>query len=211
MANPLVDSVMKATNIPGMGAAAPTPAAEEPEKKRVIPAASDFDALLERKSESAPHEIVAAEEPWLPGDKIPGLGDVTFAIAKAYQVTWSMIPVLLRCKRESFQPVMLWTPVGLHVVRGFTRQEWGSVQQEIARESEERYKAHAEAKANSNWATMDVSMRIEEMIACKACVIPDYNRQTLRLQPAGVASAIARAASQASMLEEEDVPPPVKL
>jgi hypothetical protein len=182
--------------------------------KRVPPSVEEFEKLEKSKlaDPETAGDIIEAQEPWLPTDKVPGFEEMTFGIAKVYKIKWNSLEALRRVKALGFQAYVLSTPVGLFAGHGFNRQQWATIQQELALENEARFKGHNEAKSSQFWAQKDVEMRTEEFVALKSIILPEgLNRQTIRQFPAGVATAVARAAMQASMLEEEDTLPAVRL
>jgi len=186
--------------------------------KRVMPSEEDFKALVRSKvgTDAAPaataNDIVMAEEPWLPTDKLPGFDKLTFQLCQVYEIRWAQIEIFLEAKQKGFQATLVHTPVGSHVVRGFTRTEWARMQRKIAEEAEARAKTHAEAKANPNWAEKDIEMHTEELIAIEATMLPRYQTTVeLRARPAGVAAMLSEAILEASALIGAQNLPPIRL
>lgn len=163
-------------------------------------------AYVDRMIKERPDDVI------MPGDHperepIPGFTDLTLGLAQVYGLKWGMIAVLLDLKKKAYEPHIVSTQVGPHVIRGFSRREWAQIQQAIMSEAKDRATKHNEEKSDPEWAKEDLKMHGEELIVRKGCVAPEYDAAGIRQVPTGVVTLLADSIMQASGHDPQPLPP----
>lgn len=159
-----------------------------------------------KKIATTPDEIVTEGE----HDEhqlIPGLPVITFYIAKGYQMKWKEIGQLQRImKLDVYQPHVVQTPVGIHVVRGFRRIEWARIQKAMMTESKDIDGLLKSQGEDANWIRQNVEFHIEERLVIEGSVYPTYDKISVRELPTGTVTLLSNTILQASGNTENPLP-----
>ena len=164
------------------------------------------EEYLKKLITEKPNEIIAAGE--FPEDtKIPEFENLTFLHCQAYKIKGEMLGTLLRAKVDTYRPAIVDTPMGLHIVRGFSRRDWAKLQHQIIDELKGIEQKHVEAGTDERWRNADLSYRTEEQIVIAGSVVPKYDRETVREIPSGTVTLLSQVISRQSGHDAEVLPP----
>jgi len=163
--------------------------------------------FTERMMEAEPLEVMGPTERWGELTLLPGFTEFNLGLGQIYGMKWGALKYYLEWKTKAYQPHLVPTPSGLHVVRGFSRREWGSLQKKILEHVKDRVEKHSEEASDKNWAETEIQMHTEEMIVVAGCADPQYTTETVRSLPTGVVSHLANCVMAASGHDQNPLPP----
>lgn len=164
-----------------------------------------IDDYITRMVKEHPQDVVSNGE-FPETTIIPGFSEVNLGLAAIYGIKWGALEHLIKMK-GAYQPHLIPTQIGIHFVRGFSRLEWGSLQQKIVGDTKDRLAHHEAQGTDQKWKEIDINLRTEEMIACAGCVDPSYSRETIRKIPSGIVSYLANSIILASGYDSQPLPP----
>ena len=180
--------------------------AKEEVAKKKAETLAPVETWVAEQIEKTPDELVS-NGPYPETTKLPGFKEITLGLAGVYGIKWGMVRVLQDSKEKYFEAHIVDTPMGPHVVRGFSRREWSSIQRRMIEDAKNRLQAHTTEDSDPRWAEADVQMRGEELIVVAGAVMPDYNGETVRSLPTGVVTRLADAVMRASGHEQQSLNP----
>lgn len=185
-----------------------TPDVEETEtEKTEVKVTEDLESFLKRKILESPTDTIAASEVYGPDAIIPGFEELSVGIAELYGMRYGALAVYLEWKDKAYQPHVVDTAIGLHIVRGFSRREWALLQKKILEKTKSLVEKHQEQGSDRNWIETDVQMQTEEMIVVAGSCDPKYDPDSVRGVPTGIVSMLANAVMAASGHEANPLPP----
>lgn len=180
---------------------------QEPEAPEEEVDEETLQSLLDRLAAETPEEVV--DLPQFGNAKIPGFEELTVGVCKVYEIKYGTLKYLREKKDEGeiYEPHVLNTPRGLHIIRGFSRREWASIQKHIIQQQKKRMELHGERGSDEEWASADIEMCTEEILAIRGCVQPSYNQDTIRQLPTGLVTYLSESVLRCSGHSNRQLPP----
>jgi hypothetical protein len=166
-----------------------------------------IEAYVQDKVTSSPGELIVVTEHFGENTVVPGFESFTIGLAQVYGLKWGALGSYLEWKDKAYQAHLVPTSVGVHVVRGFSRREWSSLQKKILEHTKDRITKHTEESSDARWAETEIQMHTEEMIVVAGSCDPKYTMETIRQVPTGIVSHLANCVMVASGHETNPLPP----
>lgn len=174
---------------------------------KTAPAVRSIQDYATKMATDSPGEPILVTEEFGENVIIPGFTTLSMGLAQIYGLKWGVLGTFQEWREKAYQPHIVPTVVGTHVVRGFSRREWSSLQKKILEHTRDRHTKHVEESSDQRWMETEIQMHTEEMIVVAGCCDPKYDMESIRQVPTGTVSHLANCIMVASGHDANPLPP----